>query len=84
MATRSLLLFSSWTLGFVGSVFLYRFLRFLTGTKINSWPRGTPNAEDHAVIRRMSEAHANALESLPVFAAIVLVAHAQVNTVLFD
>jgi uncharacterized MAPEG superfamily protein len=53
-------------------VFLYRGLRFVTGTPINHWPRGTKPANDAAFVKRLEDAHANCLENLPVFAVIVL------------
>lgn len=56
----------------VFGVFLYRGMRFVTGTPINSWPRGAKSANDAAIVKRLGDAHANCLENLPVFAVIVL------------
>jgi uncharacterized MAPEG superfamily protein len=73
-AYQALLGFTAWTLLLVLGVFLYRGVRFLSGTPINSWPRGAKLAEDPGVIKRIEDAHANSLENLPIFAVIVLVA----------
>lgn len=77
-AIHALLGFAGWTLLLVTIVFLYRGLRFLGGTPINSWPRAEKNENDAPMVRRIADAHSNCLENLPVFAAIVLVA-AQLN-----
>jgi uncharacterized MAPEG superfamily protein len=66
--------FTVWTLLVVTVVVLYRVVRFLTGTPINSWPRGIRVASDPPVIQRLADAHANCVENLPVFAIIVLAA----------
>lgn len=71
-AIQALLGFAAWTALLVLGIFLYRGLRFVTGTPINSWPRGAKPANDAAIVNRMQDAHANCLESLPVFAVIVL------------
>ena len=71
-----LLGFAAWTLLLIASVFLYRGMRFLTGTPINHWPRGNKPADDAPFVKRLEDAHANCLENLPVFAVIVLVAAA--------
>lgn len=71
-AIQALLGFAAWTALLVLGVFLYRGLRFVTGTPINSWPRGTKPASDAAFVSRLQDAHANCLENLPVFAVIVL------------
>lgn len=73
-AYQALLGFTAWTLLLVITVFLYRGVRFLSGTAINSWPRGGQSANDPAIINRLADAHANCLENLPIFAVIVLVA----------
>lgn len=73
---QTLLGFAAWTLALIAIVFLYRGVRFLTGTPINHWPRGAKPVDDAALIRRMEDAHANCLENLPVFAVIVLSAAA--------
>ena len=71
-AFQALLGFAAWTALLVLGVFLYRGLRFVTGTPINHWPRGTKPAGDAAFVNRLQDAHANCLENLPVFAVIVL------------
>ena len=71
-ALQALLGFAAWTLALVACVFLYRGLRFATGTPINSWPRGSRSDGEVPLVRRLEDAHANCLESLPVFAVIVL------------
>lgn len=75
-ALQALLGFAAWTVLLVTGVFLYRGLRFVTGTPINSWPRSAKPANDAALVKRMEDAHANCLENLPVFAVIVLAAAA--------
>ena len=71
-AIQALLGFTAWTALLVLGVFLYRGLRFVTGTPINHWPRGAKPASDAAFVKRLEDAHANCLENLPVFAVIVL------------
>ncbi len=71
-AIQALFGFAAWTALLVLGVFLYRGLRFVTGTPINSWPRGAKSSGDAAFVKRMEDAHANCLESLPVFAVVVL------------
>lgn len=73
-AYHALLGFTGWTLLLVIGVFLYRGVRFLGGTPINSWPRGNKPANDAAFVKRLEDAHANCLENLPLFAVIVLTA----------
>lgn len=73
---QALLGFAAWTLLLVAGVFLYRGLRFATGTPINHWPRGAKPANDAPLVKRLEDAHANCLENLPVFAVIVLAAAA--------
>lgn len=75
-ALQALLGFTAWTLAIIVCVFLYRGTRLLGGTPINHWPRGAKPADDAALIKRMEDAHANCLENLPIFAAIVLSAAA--------
>jgi uncharacterized MAPEG superfamily protein len=71
-AVQSLLAFAGWTLLLIAAVFLYRGFRFLGGTPINHWPRGAKPADDAPLVKRLEDAHANCLENLPLFAAIVL------------
>jgi len=73
-ALQALLGFAAWTLLLIVAVFLYRGMRFLTGTPINHWPRQAKPADDAPVVQRLEDAHANCLENLPLFAVIVLAA----------
>jgi uncharacterized MAPEG superfamily protein len=75
-ALQALLGFTAWTLLLVVGVFLYRGMKFITGTPINHWPRGAKPADDMPLVKRMEDAHANCLENLPVFAVLVLAAAA--------
>jgi uncharacterized MAPEG superfamily protein len=83
-AITALLCFATWTAVLVASVFLYRGIRVLGGTAINAWPRGNKPATDAALIKRIEDAHANALENLPLFAVIVLSAAALGKTALIE
>ena len=71
-ALQALLGFTAWTVLLITAVFLYRGAKFLGGTPINHWPRQAKPTDDVALVKRMEDAHANCLENLPVFAAIVL------------
>lgn len=73
-AIHALLGFAAWTLLLVLLVFGYRGARFLTGTPINAWPRGSKPANEAAFAIRAGDAHANAVENLVVFAVVVLAA----------
>lgn len=73
-AYHALLGFAGWTLLLVLLVFAYRGFKFLTGTPINSWPRGVKSEADIPFVIRVADAHANCLENLVVFAVIVLAA----------
>jgi uncharacterized MAPEG superfamily protein len=73
-AYHALLGFTGWTILLVLGVFLYRGVRFLGGTPINSWPRGAKPSDDAGFVKRLEDAHANCLENLPIFAVIVLAA----------
>ena len=75
-AIHALLGFAGWTLVLVLIVFGYRGVRFLTGTPINSWQRGSRPANEAGFAIRAGDAHANAVENLVVFGAIVLAAQA--------
>lgn len=68
-----LLLFAGWTLGMlVLSVGLYRWKMILTGRAgPGSFPADRPEGSDF--YRRAMRAHANCVENLPVYGAIVLV-----------
>lgn len=73
-AIHALLEYTAWTFLLVLIVFLYRGLRFVSGTPINHWPRGEQASGDIPFIKRVADAHANCLENLPLFAVLVLVA----------
>ena len=63
------------TLGLSAVVILvlgYRGTRILGGAPINNWPRGKVDTGDASFAKRVSDAHANCLENLPIFAVIVL------------
>jgi uncharacterized MAPEG superfamily protein len=72
----ALLGFTAWTLFLVLVVFSYRGLRLLQGAPINNWPRGKADTGDAAFAKRASDAHANCLENLSIFAVLVLAAAA--------
>ena len=69
-----LLAFAGWTLlVLLIGVGVYRWSLILTGrAQLTSFPGDTPHGAD--VYRRAVRAHANCIENLPVFAAIVLTA----------
>jgi uncharacterized MAPEG superfamily protein len=71
-ALQALLAFTGWTMLLVATIFLYRGVRFLSGTPINAWPRGAKPTNDPSWMKRLEDAHANCVENLPVFAALVL------------
>jgi uncharacterized MAPEG superfamily protein len=64
--------FAAWTLLLSGAVFSARLpLMLIADFRINSFPSGSPHGPDR--YWRLNRAHANAVENLPVFAAIVLI-----------
>lgn len=69
-----LLGFAGWTLlTLLTTVGLYRWSRILTGrAKVNEFPADLPHGEDW--YRRAMRAHANCVENLPVYGAIVVAA----------
>jgi uncharacterized MAPEG superfamily protein len=70
----SLLGFTAWTLLLVLGVVLYRSTMVLVGrSRANAWSRTQPS-QDPEILQRMSHAHANCLENLPLFAAVILTA----------
>lgn len=70
----ALLLFATWTLVLMFTYVGYRVVLVLAMKKpANSWGRDD-KVDDPAFIVRAKHAHLNALENLPVFAAIVLAA----------
>ncbi|TAM12822.1 MAG: MAPEG family protein [Nevskiaceae bacterium] len=72
----ALLAFAAWTLLLVALVLAYRSVRILSGTPADAWTRGKPSIDPGFVVR-LTHAHLNCLENLPIFAVIVLVAGAQ-------
>jgi uncharacterized MAPEG superfamily protein len=74
MSLWSLLGFSAWTLLLVLGVAVYRSVMVLGGKRrANAWVRNQPS-QDPEFLQRLSHAHANCLENLPLFAAVILVA----------
>jgi uncharacterized MAPEG superfamily protein len=72
--TTALLLFAAWTLVLMFTYVGYRVALVLAMKKpANSWGR-EDKTDDPAFITRTKHAHLNALENLPVFAAIVVAA----------
>jgi uncharacterized MAPEG superfamily protein len=70
----SLLGFTAWTLMLVLGVVVYRSVQVLAGRRrANDWNRAKPS-EDPGLLQRITHAHANCLENLPLFAAVILVA----------
>lgn len=67
-----LLGFAGWTLMvLMGTVGVYRWSRILTGrAKINEFPADLPHGDDW--YRRAIRSHANCLENLPIYTAIVI------------
>jgi uncharacterized MAPEG superfamily protein len=67
-----LLGFAGWTLAvLMGTVGVYRWIRILTGrAKINEFPADLPHGDDW--YRRAMRSHANCLENLPIYTAIVV------------
>jgi uncharacterized MAPEG superfamily protein len=68
-----LLGFAGWTLAvLMGTVGVYRWSRILTGrAKLNEFPADLPHGDDW--YRRAMRSHANCLENLPIYTAIVVV-----------
>jgi uncharacterized MAPEG superfamily protein len=73
---QALLGFTAWTLLLVFLYVNWRSLEILRGKKADSWTRGAASVEDPAFVKRLVNAHANCVENLPIFAAIVLAASA--------
>lgn len=66
-----LVAFALWPIVLVLGIGAYRIPQVLTGkVAANSFPSGTPHGGD--TYWRLNRAHMNALESLPIFAALVL------------
>lgn len=67
----ALLAFVAWSILLVLGIGAVRITQVLTGEKKpNEFPSGSPHGSDR--YWRLNRAHANALENLPIFAAIVL------------
>ena len=80
----ALLLFATWTLVLMFTYVGYRVALVLAMKKpANSWGRDD-KVDDPAFIVRAKHAHLNALENLPIFAAIVLAAVALDKTPVVD
>lgn len=74
-AVAVLLAFTALTFGLVFIYVNYRVaLVFTFKTPANSWTRGNPSWQNPAWVTRFEHAHANCLENLPIYAAIVLAA----------
>lgn len=75
-AITALLLFAVWTLVLMFIYVGYRTALVLAmKKKANAWTRGQPT-DDPPFVTRAQNAHLNCVENLPLFAAIVLAAHA--------
>jgi uncharacterized MAPEG superfamily protein len=75
MSLWALLGFTAWTLLLILGVVSYRSAMVLAKRRpANAWLRGRTNEDDPALIHRMIHAHANCVENLPVFGAVILVA----------
>lgn len=70
---QALIGFAAWTLLLVFVVFNWRFFEVLRGRPANSWLRGAA-APSPPLVTRVEHAHANCIENLPVFVAIVVAA----------
>lgn len=63
-----------WTMGLVIAIFLYRNGLISMGVKQpNEFPGGVPHGPEW--YWRLNRAHANAVENLPLFATVIIVAH---------
>lgn len=71
----SLLGFTVWTLLLVLAVVSYRSMMVLSGRRpANDWHRARPSQQDPEFLQRLTHAHANCLENLPLFASVIIVA----------
>ncbi len=74
MSLWSLLGFAAWTLLLILTLVVYRTGTVVTGKRrANSWARNQPS-QDPELLQRLAHAHANCVENLPLFAAVILVA----------
>jgi uncharacterized MAPEG superfamily protein len=73
----------AWTIALVLSVVSYRLIQMATGTPADSWARSkAPNDPD--VIQRITHAHLNCLENLPLYGGVVLAAAAMSRLAVID
>jgi uncharacterized MAPEG superfamily protein len=80
----ALLLFALWTLVMMFASQGYRLSQIMTFKKpVNAFARGIPNTDPDFFVRAR-DAHANCLENLPIFAAIVLAAAAVSQSAVVD
>lgn len=71
----ALLGFTAWTIALITVVLFYRTGLVMTGkTRANSWTRGGQTWSDPGLITRMTHAHLNCVENLPLVAAVILAA----------
>ncbi len=69
----ALLGYTAWTIALVSTYVFYRTgLVLMNKTSANSWTRGNQTWQDPAIITRISHAHMNCIENLPLVAAIIL------------
>jgi uncharacterized MAPEG superfamily protein len=81
----ALLGYTAWTIAVVLAVVFYRTGLVMVGkTAANSWTRGGQTWTDPAIITRMSHAHLNCVENLPLVAAIILAAHVMGQSAVTD
>lgn len=70
----SLLGFTAWTVLLILGVVSYRSFFVLSGRRAaNDWQRARAT-QDPELLQRLTHAHANCLENLPLFASVILVA----------
>ncbi len=73
----ALLGYAGWTLALLFVVLFYRTAIVFAGkTPANSWLRGAPTWQDPPVMTRITHAHLNCVENLPLVAAVMLAAQA--------
>jgi uncharacterized MAPEG superfamily protein len=70
----ALLLFAAWTLLLMFGYVTYRTMMVMRGSSAASWTRGS-GYEVPGLVKRVENAHANCVENLPVYGAIVLGAY---------
>jgi uncharacterized MAPEG superfamily protein len=71
-AVQALLAFTAWTILLVLCIAAYRMARLAGGTSLAAWSRGKQPADVPGLITRLEHAHANCVENLPLFGAVVL------------